>query len=412
MPPTLSRRHVLGALGGTVVAGGLASQIPVDTLDIGSPTPGTWPAGRYDAADTRANPHTSVPDDPTIDWQTTDVEGVHSQAENRFVVGVDHVYIGGTHLTALDKHDGTVVGRRSHRVGALAVHDGAVFVLEPERARLIVLDATSGARRWRTPVGGGAGALLVTATHVLTNSSGAAAGAGLTAFDRSDGSRTWSTEHYQSQLLASDPHLYGVHETLVKYEAQRRMIEFTTASGPPIAWEREESFYRPVVVTEGLVIGSVEVPESVEQRTPGVVAFDADTGKRAWGSLWSDRIGLSGDSFDDYAPLTPVVDGARGFTAVRFPDERSRLSSISLTDGAVRWRRMIEGEVTAMAHADDQVIVTTQIGGEERGMVVGVAADDGPELWRVEFDASVQRLAVCDDTVFVGLQDKRVVALR
>lgn len=417
MPPPLTRRHVLGALGGTVITGGLASQVPVDSLDVVAPTPGTWPTGRYDPANTRANPHTSVPDDPTIDWQTTGLDGIGSLGENRLVVGVDHVYVVGNHLHALDKRDGREVWHQPLTDGSIAVHDGTVFHVEnPEPDRdhsgLTVLDATTGTRRWRRDDAGGR--LFLTANYVLVSYGGD--GRGLTAFDRSDGSRAWSNEHSYHPLLASETHLYG--DGLVKFDGPRRVVDVATDSGPPIAWQRDSPISGAAVLAAGRVIGSGYISASDGKRTPLMVAVDADSGNRVWESLRADRIDVSGATLDDkLGPMTPVVTGRRGFTSFMLQGEgtegASLLSSISLADGAVRWHRKIEGAVTAMALADGQFLVSTQIGGtERRGVVHGVAPDDGRELWRVEFDDFVQRFVVCDGTIFAGLLDERVVALR
>jgi outer membrane protein assembly factor BamB len=252
--PSIERRTFLGSLSAGVVAGlgGCSSSCP----DSEVPTPtttfgpgetgrgfetlpdGSWPAPRFDAANSGYAPSRRVPRTPALHWrhrlpapsvdagaavsaptvadgrvyvttragafglsladgrplwQTTSLTPVASGAAGSGggvvppVVTGDAAFVATEDgVAALDPSDGTVRWRAGDGAssGTPVVADDAVFV--PEDAELLALDVVDGGRRWTAPVGDARRLAAADGTVVV-------AGEQLVGLDAATGERRWTS---------------------------------------------------------------------------------------------------------------------------------------------------------------------------------------------------------------------------
>ena len=298
MAPT--RRQLLagtGALVGTVtVSGAAASQVTAENIETWEPSPGTWPADRYDAGNTATNPHASPPSDPEIDWRAP-VE-TDSGWEGGFVVGPERVYYAGTRLTALDRRGGTVRWTRREPSGTLAVRGGTLYHChggdDSSDPRLSAFDAETGEPRWRTDVPEDSRGLTVTAGWVFV---------GGRAFDVEDGQLEWTLEGNVNPgwtvSVAQDGFLYAEHSNrrVSKYASRSILDETLSRETKPIWKQRHDRSYSYTVVRNDRLVRAT----GTSIGGPAVAGFDTETGRRTWAALTSEEF----ESATDTGPGDP-----------------------------------------------------------------------------------------------------------
>jgi len=424
-----SRRKVLaasGALVGTVtVSGAAASQVTAENIETWEPSPGTWPAGRYDLGGTAANPHASPPSDPEIDWRVP-VDADRAW-EDGFVVGPERVYHAGTRLTALDRPGGWRRWSRNEPSGALAVRDGTLYHChggdDSSDPRLSAFDAETGEPRWRT-VPKDSGGLTVTADRVFVSGR---------AFDAEDGRLEWTLEGNVNpgwtDSVAADGFLYAQHSSrrVSKYASRSLLDETLDRETKPIWKRRHDSVYAHTVVRDDRLIRATGSTLS----GAALAGFDTKTGHRTWAALTAEDFESSTDTEPgdpkDFGVFTQgqAVTSEQCIVIARTLGDRgseeayketSALLAVSLSDGTIRWARSFlrpdhpaDGGVFSVVVADGTVLARVREGMPEYeqregppypGRILALDADTGETLWGIKIDHQPEQLAVADDTIF------------
>lgn len=439
MTPELTRRTFFGAL--LLTGGGYAtSQYPADPTETTRPTPGTWPAPRYDAANTATNPHAEIRDNPSIDWRT-------SLDVGHLVVGRDHVFVGGDRLSALGRETGELVWQRTPLGGVehLAVRDGLVYHSggEVRNSHVRAVDAQTGDLRWGLQPPAVWDAVLADRELVLSCSEfGSSESDRLLAIDLATGERRWEwTEGAHAGLAAADGHLYGMNGHLTRHAA-RDLLDTVTNAGPDRDWvvDRTTSVRRPViadgrVLTAGVVASRTKRPEppttagpnwspsssqSEHPPIPALAAHDPASGNRLWGALWSDSVPfragtrygieqLAAAHGRVYAGLT--VDNRE---EQREPGRHPALVTYAAEDGTREWTARFYQEpdrstgVTALGVTSEYVILAHRPLDEPDSTsphpptVRALDPADGMEQWRIELPEKAHALAIAGDTVFAA----------
>ena len=425
-----NRRKVLaasGALVGTVtVSGAAASRVTAENIETWEPSPGTWPADRYDLGGTAANPHASPPPDPEIDWRVP-VDADRAW-EDGFVVGPERVYHAGTRLTALNRRDGTVRWTRREPSGALAVRDGTLYHChggdDPSDPRLSAFDAETGEPRWRTDVPEDSRGLTVTADRVFV---------GGRAYAVTDGRLEWTLEGNVNpgwtDSVARDGFLYAEHsaQQVSKYSARSVLDETLNRGSQPIWKRRHDRPYTYTVVQDDRLVRT----RGIGAGGAALAGFDTETGRRTWAALTSEEFKSATDTEPGDPDYFGVITSGQAVTSEqciviagtisygRSEEARkqtSALVAVSLSDGTVHWTRSFlrpdhpaDGGVFSVVVADGTVLARVREGMPEYerregppypGRILALDADTGETLWGVKIDHRPKQLAVADDTIF------------
>lgn len=419
-----TRRQVLvGALGGVAIAGGALSQLPHDAIDTWTPAPGTWPCEHYDLANTAANPHTSVPGDPTVDWRAP---APGTTFHTGFVVGAEHLFTAGERLTAVDTRDGDVRWQHRTAPGLLTVRDGLLYhattaTPDEQPGHLTTFDTHTGALQWQRTLGGTytvAWDLCVTARTAIV------ATPELQGFATEDGTRRWESESQfgHADLAAHGGALFGGNGRLVRHRPRTR-LESIRDSPPGTTWEVEGSGDWTIVTDEQVIRGghSLDVDPGSDPASPAMAAVDPETGDRAWELFDAAQIDVEG--LEEYSVANPAVAGAEGIAEleVETRDTDETLVGFSATDGTLTWRTPLPTwlQVWDIAVAGDTAVIATaddrgreEAGGSTTGVLIARSLATGTERWRVTTDALIESIVVADETIFAQTGDDEVVALR
>ena len=408
--PSIDRRTVLGTLASGVVAGvaGCSSSCPdseppepsttFGTAEVGEEFDavpgGTWPAPRFDPANTGYAPSGRPPtDSPTLRWRTTlptpPVDGVGTDvsvptvadgrvflttsagafalslrdgaeawrntdltpvtAESNARYGVEFAppvlddgtaYLSTTNgVAALRTDDGTVRWRTAgvDPAGPPTVADGAVVV--PAGDELVALDAADGSERWSAATNGGT-------LPAVTDGAVVVAGDELHAVDASTGESRWTADVTpESDPVVADGTVYlGAYEGVVGIALDDGTERFAVDRGGG------RTYSTPVVTPE--TVYAVERPGEAADAT---FALDR-TGDGAPEPRWCSHVGDGAvtAATDDHA-LALQSDSSAGQTA-------PRLLAFTARFGEATWGCRSTESLLSPAVLDGGIVTATSRG--------------------------------------------------
>lgn len=258
---------------------------------------------------------------------------------------------------------------------APAVSSGNVYFLTVNHT-LLALDATSGAKRFESAAGSGAGFppgknVVVVGENVIVPDDA------VYAFDRASGARRWAFQPASGDmpgrfLIATDgARVYTGSPAGFAYALDPATGSATWST--ELASDNNSVVYSPAV-DGGLVV--VTLRHFTNPTTGGVVALDAATGAVRWRR--------------DF-PTTAPGRGSGGSGRPAFwgqlviaPADDGTIYAMNRSDGTIAW---ISPRPTDEPSFDDQrplaVIGSTVVVGSDRPVITGLDASNGAERWRL-----------------------------
>jgi len=408
--PSIDRRTFLGTLASGAVAGlgGCSSSCPDSeppepstTFGTGGAGPGfdtlpggTWPAPRFDAANTGYAPsrrpptgsptlrwRTTLPtpdvDDvgtdvsaPTVaggrvflttgagafalslrdgneQWRNTDLSPATADADARYGVGLappvlddGTAYLSAANgVAALRTDDGTVRWRTADidPVGPPTVADGTVFV--PAVDELVALDAADGSERWVASTNGGPLPAVADGTVVV-------AGEELHILDATTGEERWSSGvRPESDPVVADGTVYlGTYEGVVGVNLDDGTEQFTVDRGGG------RTYSTPVVTPE--TVYAVERPGEAGDATFALDRTDDGAPEPRWCSYVGE--GTVTAAAGDHA--FALQSGAGGGPTP------ARLLAFTARFGEATWGYRSTERVVSPAVLDGGVVTATRLG--------------------------------------------------
>jgi outer membrane protein assembly factor BamB len=214
-----------------------------------------------------------------------------------------------------------------------------------------------------------------------------AVGSSVTALDARTGEQDWETE-----LSAQTGPTPALTDDLLLVPAGRRLVALNRDDGSE-RWST--ALPRPAERALTVDLPVVTVPLVARQGSPGLVAFDTETGDR----LWDHRT---------LAARATAIDGGRVFTTgYRQDGETGILRALSIEDGSLLWETELAHPDTEPVVADGELLVT------DEGALAVHNPEDGTR--RRTLGAFGDRIseppAAADGLAFLGSQSQEVVAI-
>ena len=390
MAPTLTRREILQATGGTLLAGSLLTS-GTDTITAQEVTE-EWRQFGYDDANTGHAPDNTGPvGDITQQWHFPEVAALESSP----TVDGDTVYFGTViGVAALSAADGSVgwQTRLSTTVETKPVLANGILYVGGDDGFVYALDVSDGTEQWRFDTGGAglsSPAVAVTDGTVYVGGSDVVDGF-VYALDAADGTERWSYETGdlgEASLAVANGSVYVGSEG-------HNVYALNAADGTE-QWRYEtgdEVWSLPAVaVTDGTVyVGGSNFPDN-----EFVYALDAVDGTQQWRYNTGYMVSSS--------PTVAVTDGS-----VYVGSEADSVYALNAADGTEQWRFETGGSIkSSLAVANETIYV-----GREDDNVYALDAVDGTEKWSYATGSGVSASpAVSDGSVYVGSEGHNVYAL-